>query len=311
MRVAERGILLKSELGEPANLPLSRMIRSSPLSRTEIIKSGNVGVVTGAALGIGLAMCKRFAQSGTSVVMADLPGSDLDAAVEAVRLLSPTGNAAVLAVPTDVSDPQQVRSLHDIAMARFGKVNILANNAVSRVGRGMDADLADWRWAMEVNVWGPIQTVRAFLPDMFSSPHPGIIVNVGSKQGITNPPGHPIYNITKAALKSYTEALEHELRSNSANQGAGRVSAHLLVPGWTTTGKSEHKTGAWMPEQVVDTMLSAIGRGDFYIVCPDDEVTLDMDKKRILWAAGDITENRPPLSRWHPDYAAIAKSNCS
>jgi NAD(P)-dependent dehydrogenase (short-subunit alcohol dehydrogenase family) len=281
------------------------------LSRAEIFKSGNVGVVTGAALGIGLAMCKRFAQAGMSVIMADLPGSDLDAAVEAVRFLSPAGNRAVLAVPTDVSDPQHVRRLHDIAIATFGKVSVLANNAVTRVGRGMDADLADWRRAMEVNVWGPIQTVREFLPDMLSSPYPGIIVNVGSKQGITNPPGHPIYNITKAALKSYTETLEHELRSNPANQGEGRVSAHLLVPGWTTTGKSEHKMGAWLPEQVVEVMLSAIERGDFYIVCPDDEVTPDMDKKRILWAAGDITENRPPLSRWHSDYAAIAKSNCS
>ena len=281
------------------------------MNRVEIFKPGNVAVVTGAALGIGLAMCKRFAQSGLSVVMADLPGPDLDAAYESVRQLSVIGTQAVRAVPTDVSDPQQIGRLHNATAEAFGMVNVLANNAVSRVGRGIGADLADWRRAMEVNVWAPIQTTRAFLPDMIASAHPGIIVNVGSKQGITNPPGHPIYNITKAALKTYTEALEHELRSNPVNQGRGRVSAHLLVPGWTTTGKSEHKPGAWLPDQVVDTMLTAIGNGDFYIVCPDDEVTSEMDKRRILWAAGDITENRPPLSRWHPDFADLAKSECN
>ena len=114
----------------------------------------------------------------------------------------------------------------------------------------------------------------------------------------------------KTALKTYTEALEHELRSNPSNANR-RVTAHLLIPGWTTTDSQEHKPGAWLPEKVVDRMLSGMGRGDFYIVCPDDEVTEDIDRKRILWAAGDITENRPPLSRWHRDYADVAKKACS
>jgi short-subunit dehydrogenase len=137
-------------------------------------------------------------------------------------------------------------------------------------------------------------------------------INVASKQGITNPPGHPVYNMSKAALKTYTEAVEHELRSDAANQGVGRVSAHLLVPGWTTTGKAEHKSGGpWLPAQVVEMMIAAVENGDFYIVCPDEEVTRDIDMKRILWGASDITENRPPLSRWHPDFAEKAKLACS
>ena len=157
--------------------------------------------------------------------------------------------------------------------------------------------------AMDVNFWGPVAMVRAFLPTMQAKGEPGMIVNVGSKQGITNPPGHPIYNITKSALKTYTEALEHDLRSSEGDQ---RISAHLLVPGWTTTGKKAHQDGAWLPDQVVDFMLDALGKGTFYILCPDDEVTTEMDHKRILWAAGDIVEGRPPLSRWHPDFKAIA-----
>ena len=281
------------------------------MATTAIIQPGNVAVVTGAALGIGRAMCRRFAEAGMSVVLADLPGEPLEAAVRELGVVSPRGSGAVLGVPIDVADPEQVERLRDTVIAKFGKVNVLANNAATRVGRGFAADLSDWRKAMDVNLWGPILGVRAFLPGMLQSVEPGAIVNVGSKQGITNPPGHPIYNMTKAALKTYTELLEHELRSNPNNRGAGRVTAHLLVPGWTTTGTQEHKSGAWLPEQVVDMMLAGISRGDFYIICPDDEVTADMDKKRMLWGAGDMIENRPPLSRWHPDYADLAKRACS
>ena len=277
---------------------------------TAAIQPGNVAVVTGAALGIGRAMCGNFAVAGMSVVLADLEGPDLDATVAMVEALSPRGLEAVLAVPTDVANPKNIDRLRSTVMNKFGKVNVLANNAVTRIGRGLSADLSDWRQAMEVNFWGSVLGVRAFLPGMLASQEPGAIINVGSKQGITNPPGHPIYNVAKAALKTYTEALEHELRSNPSNANR-RVTAHLLIPGWTTTGAQEHKPGAWLPEMVVDRMLSGMGRGDFYIVCPDDEVTEDMDRKRILWAAGDITENRPPLSRWHCDYADVAKKACS
>jgi len=280
------------------------------MASAQIIQPDNVAVVTGAALGIGRAMSKRFAEAAMSVVLADLPGEDLDSAIRSLKAVSPRPER-ILGVPTDVADAQQVQGLCGTVVARFGKVNVLANNAVTRIGRGHDVDLAEWRRSMDVNLWGPILGVRAFLPLMLASTEPGVIVNVGSKQGITNPPGHPIYNMTKAALKTYTEALEYELRSNPDNQGHRRVTAHLLIPGWTTTGTQEHKPGAWLPEQVVDAMLSGIARGDFYIICPDGEVTAEMDKKRIQWGAGDITENRPPLSRWHPDYADVAKAVCS
>ena len=198
----------------------------------------------------------------------------------------------------------EIKALRDTVYERFGEVGLLMNNAVSRLGGGVWAPLADWQAAMDVNFWGVVHGVRAFVPRMIEQGTPCLVVNTGSKQGITNPPGNAIYNITKAALKTYTEALQHELR----NTPDCRVSAHLLVPGWTTTGKREHRPGAWLPEQVIDVLLRGLGRGDFYIICPDGEVTPEMDRKRILWGAGDLTENRPALSRWHPDFAdAFAK----
>ena len=137
----------------------------------------------------------------------------------------------------------------------------------------------------------------------------GLIINTGSKQGITTPPGDPAYNVSKAGVKAFTEALQYELR-NTPN---GNVSAHLLIPGFvftglTANGRTEKPSGAWTPEQTVDFMIDSIGNGDFYILCPDGEVNRKTDEKRILWAASDIVENRPPLSRWHEAYSDDFKS---
>ena len=133
---------------------------------------------------------------------------------------------------------------------------------------------------------------------MLEQSSPALVVNTGSKQGITNPPGSACYNAAKAAVKSLTESLAHELRNLEGCQ----VTAHLLVPGWTTTGDREHRSGAWLPGQVADFLLAGIERGDFYVICPDDETTWEMDRKRILWSAMDLTEGRPALTRWHPDW---------
>jgi NAD(P)-dependent dehydrogenase (short-subunit alcohol dehydrogenase family) len=264
-----------------------------------VLTAGRVAVVTGAAMGIGLAACRRFAAAGMRVCMADVLADELERARGDVARLAPGGEQDVLAVPTDVARPHDVESLKEAVYAAFGEVGLLMNNAATRTGGGALGRLEDWQEALGVNFWGVVHGVRAFVPRMIESGGAGLVVNTGSKQGITNPPGNLAYNVTKAALRTYTEGLQHELRSTPGC----RVSAHLLVPGWTTTGKRAHKPGAWLPEQVIDVLVAALERGDFYILCPDDEVTPEMDRKRILWAAGDVTENRPPLSRWHADHA--------
>lgn len=256
---------------------------------------GNVAVITGAALGIGRAAALRFAGMGLKVCLADLPSDDLvTATAEVIAKADHASN--IIAVPTDVSEADQIRKLEETVREEFGGADILLNNAASRAGRGFNADIEDWRRLVEVNLWGVIYGTRAFLPGMRDRGTPAVIVNTGSKQGITNPPGHPVYNLSKAAVKSFTESLAHELRST----GVENVTSHLLIPGWTTTGKNEHRPGAWLPEQVIGRMLQGIEAGSFYIVCPDDEVSEDEDRRRILWGAADITEDRPALSRWDP-----------
>lgn len=268
------------------------------------LTSGSVAVITGGAAGIGLAVAKRMAQLGLRVCIADLGADRLVRAAEEVAILAANGMDDVMTLETDVSRVEDLRRLEAAVRDRFGGTDVLMNNAGIQPGSAMFGPAGNWERVLEVNLWGVIHSTQIFVPAMIKRGRPGLVINTGSKQGITTPPGDPAYNVSKAGLKAFTEALQHELR----NTPSCRISAHLLIPGFvftdlTAQGRTEKPAGAWTPEQTVDFMMERLEAGDFYILCPDNDVPRSLDERRILWAAGDVVENRPPLSRWHPDYA--------
>ncbi len=272
-----------------------------------VIAKDNVAVITGGASGIGLAAAAAFAHAGMKVCIADVDQARL--AEAATKLSSIAGSANVMTSVVDVSQVESVMALERAVRERFGGTDILMNNAGIQPGSTLFGDPDNWQRIIGVNMWGIINGSRVFAPGMIARGKAGLIINTGSKQGITTPPGDPAYNVSKAGVKAFTEALQHELR----NTRDCKITAHLLIPGFvftglTAKGRTEKPAGAWTPEQTVDFMLARLEAGDFYILCPDNDVPRALDEKRMIWAAGDIVENRPPLSRWHPDYAdAFAK----
>lgn len=267
------------------------------------LATGSVAVVTGGAAGIGLAAARRFAQSGLRVCIADLGADRLARATAELAPFAVGGADDVMSLETDVGCVEDLRRLQQAVQERFGGTDVLMNNAGIQPGSTVFGPADRWQRILDVNLWGAIHGTQVFAPEMIARGRPGLIINTGSKQGITTPPGDPAYNVSKAALKAFTEALQHELR-NTPNC---RVGAHLLIPGFvftelTAKGRVEKPTGAWTPAQTVDFMMQRLEAGDFYILCPDNDVCRSLDERRILWAAGDVVENRPPLSRWHSDY---------
>ncbi|KII91080.1 hypothetical protein PLICRDRAFT_107097 [Plicaturopsis crispa FD-325 SS-3] len=270
-----------------------------------VFHEGRVAVITGAASGIGLAAARELAKLGLKVALADVSEESLAKAGK--EITSIVGEANVLIVPTDVSKPEDVQKLSKIVYDTWGEVAVLLNNAGIGPKGGSWEGRDAWNSVFDVNLFGVINVQHTFVPAMLCQENQSVIITTGSKQGITNPPGNAAYNASKAAVKSLTESLAHELRQRPHTN----LTAHLFIPGWTFTGMtgagsaSEKPAGAWTAQETVLYMIDSVRQGDFYILVPDNETRKEVDQLRIMWAAGDITEGRPALSRWHPVYKSL------
>ena len=196
------------------------------------ISPGNVAVVTGAASGIGLAAAKRLALAGMRVCLVDRTDSVTNAAAEVGALATP--------FVVDVADRAAVERMAESVRDRFGPVSVLMNNAGVGSGGDILASPEAWDRLLGVNLFGVVHGVQAFVPAMVARDKPGMIINTGSKQGITQPPGNTAYNVSKAAVKALTEGLAHTLLEKTGE----RVTAHLLIPGFTFTGMTRQSRRA-------------------------------------------------------------------
>ena len=188
---------------------------------------GKVAVVTGAASGIGLAMCGRFAAQGMKLVMADLKDSPLEK--EAARL---QGSTEVLAHPTDVREWEQVLALAAATKQRFGGAHVVCNNAgVRSMDTIWDTPIEDWHWVINTDLFGVIHGIKAFVPDMIARGEPGHFVNTSSVSGLlVSTRGNAPYNAAKFGVVALSEVLHHELKQTGAPIGVS-----VLCPGVVLT----------------------------------------------------------------------------
>ena len=270
------------------------------------LTANRAAVITGAAGGIGLATAERLAALDMNVCIADVEEDALATAAETLAGAAPRGADAVLAIPTDVSRFESVEALRDAALGRFGEVAFLMNNAGVGGGGAPWQNLEGWQRVIGVNLWGVIHGLQVVHAGDDRSGHA-----VRDRQHRLEAGNHqPARRRRVQRVESGDQERDREPRARSCAASKDcQVTAHLLVPGFTYTGMirrflPEKPDGAWLPEQVADYLLDALERGDFYVLCPDNDVTVEMDQRRIEWAAGDLVENRPALSRWHPDHAA-------
>jgi NAD(P)-dependent dehydrogenase (short-subunit alcohol dehydrogenase family) len=160
----------------------------------------------------------------------------------------------------------------------------MANAGIS--GPTKASNWSGWQRVLNINLFGVINTVQTFLPMIKSHQHPSLIINTGSKQGITTPPASgPAYNVSKAGVKIFTEQLAHELREEPST---AHIEPKLLIPGYVFTNLSgmvrdgkPKPDGAWTVEQTVDYMMQQLQKGSFYILCPDNTTPRELDLKRM------------------------------
>jgi NAD(P)-dependent dehydrogenase (short-subunit alcohol dehydrogenase family) len=206
--------------------------------------AGKVAVVTGGASGIGLAMVQRFAQEGMTAVAADVR---TDAVGDATEQLRAQGLDRVFGAVVDVTKFESVAELAAKVQRDHGGVHVLCNNA--GVGSGAEGfiwehELADWHWGFDVNVWGVVHGIKAFVPAMVASGEPGHVVNTSSGNGGVVPFGDTaVYATTKAAVVTITESLYAHLAKAESHVGAS-----VLFPGpnWLRTNLWEG--WRWRPE---------------------------------------------------------------
>jgi NAD(P)-dependent dehydrogenase (short-subunit alcohol dehydrogenase family) len=263
-----------------------------------VFSTGKNALITGAASGVGLAVAKLCASHGMNLHLVDNNSSALTEAKNGI-----TTKGTLETHTLDVASLDDWSSLKSTLDKSNTKLDFLHLNA----GIGAKGDWTDSSYfhkIFDVNFFGVINGINTFVPHFQNnSSDAKAIVVTGSKQGITNPPGNPAYNASKSALKSITEHLSFDLAKSSPS-----TSVHLLVPGWTFTGLTgggSTKTkpdGAWSAEQVADFLYKKMGEGKFYVMCPDNDVDWETDRKRMMWTMGDVVYERQPQSRWRDEF---------
>jgi len=281
---------------------------------------GKVAVVTGAASGIGRAMCEKFANLGMRVVMADVEGDRLR---QSAKRIEATG-VEILAATVDVSRADELSRLAEDTLDRFGKVHVLCNNAgVFAGGLTWDAVGSDWEWVLGVNLYGVLHGIRAFVPIMLEQNEPGHVVNTCSMAGLINTPLSGAYNVSKHAALSLTETLYHELRMKQSPVGCSALCPELIRTGIANSDRNrpphlKRPEDADTPEMelVEQAIRSSIETGlDPSVMAERVYQGIRQDQFYLLaeegtnWEAACLTRLEDIRLRRNPTFGLISEAN--
>ncbi len=258
-----------------------------------------VAVVTGGAGGIGSALGRAFASRGARVVLADLDAANLAVVVKHLE----AGGARVIGVPTDVTKRESVEARAAATHHRFGAAHIICNNAgVATFGPIAASTQKDWEFTMNVNFWGVVYGVQAFVPRMIEQRQGGHVINTASMAGLTGMSWLGVYCASKFAVVGLTESLQRELRPHDIgvsvlcpmivetkiNENSLRMRPRELrnadgtdIP--QTGGDAPPLVGGTIqPEELARRVVRAVERRDFYILThPEQREILKRRAQRI------------------------------
>lgn len=218
-----------------------------------------VAVVTGAASGIGLALCDRLAAAGVRLVMTDLDAPAVAAAADRIR----NGGNEVEALQLDVRDPDAVERVADRAVERFGALHIAVNNAgIVNRGRAWELSLDDWHRVVDVDLWGTIHGVRSFIPRILASGDEGHVVNVASMAAVHPQERLGPYTVAKHGVLGLSDVLRADLTAIGAPIGVS-----VVFPGRIRTAMNP--IGSVEPSTVAHNVIDAITRQRPYVYTDD------------------------------------------
>lgn len=266
--------------------------------------NGKVGVITGAASGIGRAMAVAFAAEGMHLALADIEAEPLEETAEMVR----SNGVNALAVLTDVSDADAVEHLANRTVEEFGALHLACNNAgVSGGGLSWEIDLEIWDWVLGVNLFGLIHGVRSFTPRIVESGG-GHIVNTASMAGLTSPPGMSPYNVSKHAIVTLSEALAVELSMTHPEVGVS-----VLCPGWVRTRIHEaDRNRPSDPAAPIDDVVAVDAEEQAALDAMRDLVAGliegGLDPAAVAAQVVDAVRENRPWVLTHPDWMDMVRS---
>jgi NAD(P)-dependent dehydrogenase (short-subunit alcohol dehydrogenase family) len=238
---------------------------------------GRAAVVTGAASGIGLAISEALAAAGARVLMTDLDGD------AATRAASAVGGAEVIALAVDVRDPDALAHAADLAVERFGALHVAVNNAgIVNGGNSWELPLEEWHRVIDVNLWGVIHGVGAFVPRILASGEEGHVVNVASMAAVTARAGIGPYTVAKHGVLGLSDVLRAELQAIGAPVGVSVVMPGMIRTGMNPIGTVEAST-------VAANVMDAIRRGRPYVFTDDHSTeAVEARLRQILASRDDV-----------------------